>query len=233
MRDLTATVAISDLARAAGFPQIAASRLRARRQEFMGACSFDATSERPTEGRAFVGIGLPFGRISADGLNALAEAAEARGATEFRLTPWRAILIPLPSMAVAQALSVKAASMGLIVDAGDPRRRLAACVGAPSCAMATTNVRADALRLMALAADAPGKDVALHVSGCAKGCAHPGPTRFTLVGRDGRYDALRDGSPMDAPLRRGLGLLEAAEFLRTARRSRAEAASSTGGVCAD
>ena len=39
----------------------------------------------------------------------------------------------------------------------------------------------------------------LHVSGCAKGCAHPEPAEVTLVGRDGAFDLVRDGAPWDEP----------------------------------
>ncbi len=40
---------------------------------------------------------------------------------------------------------------------------------------------------------------AIHVSGCAKGCAHPGSAPWTLVGRDGRYDLVRHGKAGDTP----------------------------------
>jgi sulfite reductase beta subunit-like hemoprotein len=107
-------------------------------------------------------------------------------------------------------LSAALAESGLILDPEDPRRRVAACVGAPACLNATTDVRGDAARLAALV------DVGtlLHVSGCAKGCAHPRAATVTLTGRNGSYDLVHNGSPSDSPSLTGLTLDEAAAHLR-------------------
>jgi precorrin-3B synthase len=40
--------------------------------------------------------------------------------------------------------------------------------------------------------------VALHVSGCAKGCARQAATPVTLIAHAGRYDLVVDGSARDA-----------------------------------
>ncbi len=39
----------------------------------------------------------------------------------------------------------------------------------------------------------PDDDIVLHVSGCAKGCAHPTPAPLTLVAEEGRYRLVSDG----------------------------------------
>ena len=44
----------------------------------------------------------------------------------------------------------------------------------------------------------------VHVSGCAKGCAHPRPAAATFVGRDGRFDLVLNGRPWDDPVQRGI-----------------------------
>lgn len=127
------------------------------------------------------GIGLPFGAMDAATLRALAS-----GKGELRLTPWRAILLhgaPDPAP-------------GLIVSPNDPLLRVSACPGEPGCASATVVTRALAARLR------PSGDV--HVSGCSKGCAHPGPAALTLVGRDGLFDVVRRGRAGDMPVQRGL-----------------------------
>jgi precorrin-3B synthase len=155
-------------------------------------------------------IGLPFGRISAESLAGLANDALQNGAKEIRLTPWRAILIPLPSRDAAHRLIGVLPKDDFILDPADARRRVAACVGAPACRNATTAIRDDAGRLAALV----GEHAFLHVSGCAKGCAHPRAAPVTLVGRDGLYDLVRDGVPSDSPVLRGLTLDEAAAYLR-------------------
>ncbi len=155
-------------------------------------------------------VTLAFGRIAAEELAHLVNCAAEIGVTELRLTPWRSILIPLPSICAVKILSAALAESGLILDPEDPRRRVAACVGAPACLNATTDVRGDAARLAALV------DVGtlLHVSGCAKGCAHPRAATVTLTGRNGSYDLVHNGSPSDSPSLTGLTLDEAAAHLR-------------------
>jgi sulfite reductase beta subunit-like hemoprotein len=100
--------------------------------------------------------------------------------------------------------------LGLILDLADPRRRVAACVGAPACASASTDVRIAAEQFAPLV----GEGSFLHVSGCAKGCAHPRPAPVTLVGRDGLYDLVRNGGPSDTPVAMALTLDAAAQHLR-------------------
>jgi precorrin-3B synthase len=72
------------------------------------------------------------------------------------------------------------------------RSAIDVCPGAPACRNATTETRRDAQRLV----DALGRwiDVgtSLHVSGCEKGCARRGAANLTFVGRNGRYDIIRD-----------------------------------------
>jgi precorrin-3B synthase len=48
----------------------------------------------------------------------------------------------------------------------------------------------------------------LHVSGCAKGCAHAQAAAVTLVGREGRYDLVLDGRAGDRPILAGLDAKE-------------------------
>jgi precorrin-3B synthase len=132
-------------------------------------------------------VAVEFGRIDAETLAALA----ARG--PLRLTPWRMLLIEgataLPDLP------------GLIREANDPRLRLEACTGAPSCPQGLAETRPLA---RALAPKIPEK-TRLHVSGCAKGCACSAAVDLTLVatGPD-RFDLIRYGRPGDPPERRGL-----------------------------
>lgn len=142
----------------------------------------------PYRGGCGFGFGLPFGEVGAATLRALATLAEAHGDGTLRLTPWRCLLIGRVAGAVV-------APAGVVTDPADPVMRTAACIGSAGCAQGTVPARQDARRLAR-----PG----LHVSGCAKGCAHPGLAAWTLVGRDGRYDLVRNGSARDAPVRRGL-----------------------------
>ncbi len=157
------------------------------------------------------GMGLPFGATDAACLAGLADIALRFGDGTLRLTPWRALVVPGVSAYDAAALREAGAAAGLIVDSSDPRVKVSACVGRPGCASASVNARADAAALAT-----PGLRATVHVSGCAKGCAHPGAAVFTLVGENGRYALVRDGGTKDAPLRRGLTLAQARALIEGA-----------------
>lgn len=163
---------------------------------------------------AFVGVGLKFGRIAAEELAELALIAAANGAQELRLTPWRAILVPVPSLSAAHAVLAGLAGRSFIRDPDDPVRRIAACPGAPSCERGTAPVRDDAARLAAEIAGVPGCGIVLHVSGCEKGCAHPRPAAITLVSRNGRYDLVRNGTASGLPELKNMTLDQAAQQVR-------------------
>jgi precorrin-3B synthase len=188
MTDLLTRLGPDEIARRAGLTRSATPPIH-RHTDPIGIHSLGRT--------ACLGIGLPFGRISAEDLATLATLATHHGATELRLTPWRAILIPLPNTNAAQALSQSLPPATFIHDPADPRRRIAACVGAPACASATTSTRDDALALTPHVANTTGTGIVLHVSGCDKGCAHPAPAPLTLVARHGRYHLIRNGTAAD------------------------------------
>lgn len=148
-----------------------------------------AAVRAPGPGRVATGflVALAFGQMRAETLSALA------GCGALRITPWRMVLIEGARQPPAVA--------GLIDDPADPLLRVVACTGAPGCPQALIATRPLAHALCS--ALAPGR--LLHVSGCAKGCAHPGPAALTLVGREGgQVDLIRDGGVTDAPRRRAL-----------------------------
>jgi precorrin-3B synthase len=170
------------------------------------------------QGRAAFGVGLPFGRIEADALHALADLAESFSDATLRATPWRALLLTGVSAGDAVTLAEKVSSLGLIADPADPRLNIFACVGAPSCLSATVDARGDAARLAA--AIGATRDDTLHVSGCGKSCAHRGSAALTLVGRDGRYDLIRNGSAADRPSLTGLSLDQVESLLQSVKGQR-------------
>jgi precorrin-3B synthase len=88
----------------------------------------------------------------------------------------------------------------LVTRADDPMLRVVACTGAPACPEAHVQTR----RLAAALAPHIGADESLHVSGCAKGCAHPGPSTITLVGTTSGFDLVRQGTTRDRPALQGL-----------------------------
>ncbi|MCY1128363.1 precorrin-3B synthase [Frigidibacter sp. RF13] len=143
-------------------------------------------------------VGFEFGQMRAETLSILAEIGPVRS------TPWRMILIE-------GAHSVPAIP-DLITTLHDPRLRVIACTGAPACPQALAPTRPLARTLSAMLP--PGRK--LHVSGCAKGCAHPGPAALTLVGRPGgTFDLIRNGAAADPPALTGLAPEALAQTLST------------------
>jgi precorrin-3B synthase len=151
-------------------------------------------------------LGLPFGAANADQLDRAAELAERFADGGLRLSPWRALV--LAEASEVEKLAPEAHVAGFIVDPADPRLSVSACPGAPACANARAAVRADAARLAG--SPLPGH---LHLSGCAKGCAHPIPAAFTLVAGDDGYGLVRRGRAGDPPQARGLTLEAALRLL--------------------
>ncbi len=155
------------------------------------------------------GVGLPCGATSAAVMASLGSLAELHGDSTLRLTPWRAFVFPDMRASAVAKLRDACSALGLIVDPADPRLAVIACPGLPACASATVPARTDAMRLVAL-----GLPRTVHVSGCAKGCAHPGPARITLIGESGRYGIVRNGRPTDVPLVRDLTIDQVIAALR-------------------
>lgn len=159
------------------------------------------------------GVGLPFGRIEATALIGLAALSERHGDGSLRTTPWRALLFAGVAPEAAQHLTQEVEALGLIAGAADPRLAIFACVGAPACNSASVDARGDAARLAAAIPNATRGTI--HVSGCAKSCAHRGVAALTLVGRDGRYDLVRDGAASDRAALTGLSIDEAVALLQS------------------
>lgn len=143
----------------------------------------------PCPGGLLVAAG--FGQLSPDDLRALASAAPG----PLRITPWRMVF--LPGLDTASAF---AGHETLITDPADPLLRIDACTGAPACPQASVETRRLARDLAKHLAPA----TRLHVSGCAKGCAHPAAAELTLIGRAGLFDLVTHGTPWDDPDRHGL-----------------------------
>jgi precorrin-3B synthase len=141
-------------------------------------------------------VDAPFGRCTADALDRLVDLAARLGAEEIRLSPARGFVLLLPAAAQADPAAL---ARDFIVAPDDPRRSVAACTGAPACASGSTPTLADAASVAEAFWPFAVDGRAAHVSGCAKGCARPGPADLTLVGRDGLYGAIVGGAPGDEP----------------------------------
>lgn len=132
-------------------------------------------------------VALAFGQMRAETLHALAALG-----LELRPTPWRMLFLvgdtALPTIP------------GLITNPEDPILRITACTGAPACPQALGDTRHLARQLAPQLA--PGEP--LHISGCAKGCAHPTAAETTLTATGQGYDLIRNGTAHDTPSLTGL-----------------------------
>ncbi len=144
---------------------------------------------------SWLGVAFPFGRLDCDRLEALAALTH-----EIRITPWRALLLAAPQEGTAE----KATALGGILDHGDIRLKLTACSGITGCDVGTTDTHADGLAIAERAAGLLEAVRMVHVSGCAKGCAHPGAADVTLTAREGVYDVALNAAPGGTPWRSGL-----------------------------
>ncbi|SNS94958.1 hypothetical protein [Antarctobacter heliothermus] len=147
----------------------------------------------PQPGRQGHGVcvAAAFGQFTSGALRALSETGGP-----IRVTPYRMLYLP--------AVTDLPDHPDLILDPQDALRRVQACTGAPGCPQATVQTR-DLARRLALSVP---EGQCWHVSGCAKGCAYPRFADLTLVGRDGAFDLVKQGTPWDDPIRRGLSPLE-------------------------
>lgn len=144
-----------------------------------------------------LGVAPAFGAMTATQLAGLADFAAT-----LRPTPWRGLLLP------GATDPAPATALGLITDPADPRLQIRACTGAPRCVSGLIDTRA-----AATAAAARGIPGLLHVSGCGKGCAHPGPAPRLLLGTARGHAVACGARAGDPPALDGLTLDAALEAL--------------------
>jgi precorrin-3B synthase len=184
---------------------------------------------RAGEGVLCFGAGAPFGRLSAQMLAGAADAAEAHAEGEIRLTPWRAMILPRVAEGRVDVLRGHLSALNFVVSLDDPRLGVAACIGAPGCDRAGADTQADAAVLAPIARRLRGGGVALHVSGCEKGCARPSVTPYTLVAKSKGYDLIVDGTPDRDAVATELSVTAAAAILASQVDSDAEKAQQFSG----
>lgn len=132
-------------------------------------------------------VALALGQLQSPTLKYFSRLAPA-----LRITPWRMIFI--------EGCSEIPRHDGLVTRADDPILRVIACTGAPACPQAHAETRGLAAALAPFVA----AHARLHVSGCAKGCAHRGTSSITLVGTEDGFDLIRDGCTRDVPVMCGI-----------------------------
>ena len=160
------------------------------------------------DGRFALGVAPAFGEAMAETLAELARIAAEHGAATVRPGPGRALLFERFAAAQSDALADAAENLGFVTRPDDPRRRIAACPGAPACASGAIAARALAATLVPTLAPqvargslSRGDGIAIHVSGCTKGCAHPAPATLTVVGTARGCAMIRNGTARGVPIR--------------------------------
>jgi precorrin-3B synthase len=189
-RDIAASVfrlAIADL-----FVSARPRKVSPRASEVIGL-------RRLRDGSLACGIGLAFGHADATSLERLADAADAAGASGLRAAPGRALMVIGLTAGTAPAFIAAVEKLGFIVRGDDPRRHVVTCAGAPICASAYIASRAIAPCIAAAVAPLLDGTFTIHLSGCAKGCAHAAPAALTVVGTLGGCALIANGSARDTP----------------------------------
>ncbi|XOZ32515.1 precorrin-3B synthase [Halomonadaceae bacterium KBTZ08] len=149
-------------------------------------------------------LGVALGCLSTATARLIADELEALG-EPLGITPQRRLILP-HGAASSQRLPQ---APELIHSPDDPRLSAIACPGTPGCASGTTATRQHALDWAAQVPEIFDGRTPVHVSGCPKGCAHPGKAPVVLVAREGRYDLVRNDHalPEDEGHRIATGLL--------------------------
>jgi precorrin-3B synthase len=139
-----------------------------------------------------LGLAAPFGRVEAGMLRGLASAVAEQGVSELRVSPWRALYLPVSREEQSTALLRAAGELGFVTEADDPVLSIEACPGAPACHSAALDTREAALTISRLLPRLDGVR-RVHVSGCAKGCACSEAADLVLVGGRERFGIVRNG----------------------------------------
>jgi precorrin-3B synthase len=132
-------------------------------------------------------------------LKAFAEAAAKLGIEDIRPTPKRTLVATCGTTAQAEALLKQAEALDFVTSGDDPRQAISACPGAPECASGYIPARRIAAEIAREYSGLLDGSMHLHVSGCAKGCAHPGASGLVLVGTKTGTGLVVDGTARDEP----------------------------------
>ncbi|MEM9587281.1 MAG: NirA family protein [Planctomycetota bacterium] len=125
------------------------------------------------DGRSYVGVVLPVGRIQSDQARKLADIAEHYGNGEIRLTVWQNLIIPhLRDQDLDQVRS-EIEAIGLGCDASSFRAGLVACTGSAGCKFAGADTKSNAMTIAKVLEESFTLDqpINIHVTGCHHSCA--------------------------------------------------------------
>lgn len=125
------------------------------------------------QGRNYVGVVLPVGRITSDQVRGLADIADEFGNGEIRLTVWQNLLIPNVRDADVDAVRDRIGDLGLSSDASTFRAGLVACTGSAGCKFAASNTKQHAMDIAEKLESmyTLQEPINIHLTGCHHSCA--------------------------------------------------------------
>ncbi|GAA5118036.1 NirA family protein [Luteolibacter yonseiensis] len=126
-----------------------------------------------TDGRHYIGVLTPVGRMSVSQMHALADIADAFGRSEIRLTVWQNLIIPGIAEENLQAAITAIQAIGLDHRNNTLTGGLIACTGSRGCKFAAADTKGNAIALgghlsRKMILDQP---VNIHLTGCQNSCA--------------------------------------------------------------
>ncbi len=153
------------------------------------------------EGAGHLALRAPLDGLGADGLAALGTWAE-QGDGLVRLAPHRRIVLAGLRADASATLLAEADKRGFA--AGAHPLRIVACAGAKGCPRTARDTRGDAASLAAAITKTVGETVGetrtphrpatIHLSGCRRGCARPGPADWLLRAEGDAYALFADAA---------------------------------------
>ncbi|MBC3193215.1 nitrite/sulfite reductase [Pseudonocardia sp. C8] len=166
---------------------------------------------RQKDGRNYVGVAPPSGRVSGTTLVAVADAAERAGSDRIRFTPYQKIVVLDVADDKLDGLIEDLNKLGLPAEPSTWRRSTMACTGIEFCKLAIVETKERAIRLVEdlekrLADIVPDVPISLHLNGCPNACAR---TQVADIGLKGQIVLDADGNQVEGfqvHLGGGLGL---------------------------
>lgn len=139
-------------------------------------------------GFAYIGAGVPLGRLDSIMLKGASQLARVYGDGSLRFTPWQSLLLPNVALEDTPAVTDALSRLGFLCSADQSLAHLIACTGSTGCAKGLADTKGDALQLAALL-QRHGQTLGVHLSGCPRSCAAAHIAPVTLLALSpGHYD---------------------------------------------
>ena len=139
----------------------------------LGVHAQKSSPHAPGEGKVYIGVVMPVGRMSAAQARGIAHIAHQFGSGDLRLSVWQNVLIPDIAQSDIQRVQRCLLDLDLHYDATSVRGGLVACTGNMGCKYAATNTKGHARTLgtqleSRVTLDQP---INIHLTGCPHSCA--------------------------------------------------------------